>query len=144
MEAKPPSTPKELFELHQDTCAKALSIMKRKNQDYSGGHVDVFANFRGSVNFGVEPEIGIMIRVQDKFKRLEAFVRNGTLAVKDEGVKDTVRDIINYTVLLEGMLMERAWKRQNDTSALLITARNEARVLGTMPTYPIDKEEINK
>lgn len=102
-------TKERLLEIHKELCGEALEIMVRKNQDYSGGDADPFANFRGSATYGVEPEIGIMIRIQDKFKRLQAFLKNGTLAVQDEGVRDTCNDIINYTILLYGMLYERSY-----------------------------------
>lgn len=100
-------TKEKLFKLHDDICNHAKWLMEKKNKDYSGGVPDVFANFRGSSMYGVEPEIGIMIRIQDKFKRIEAFIRNGTLAVNDESCRDSIEDIVNYTVLLAGMLEER-------------------------------------
>jgi hypothetical protein len=43
----------------------------------------------------------------DKFQRIRAFVTTGTLAVKDESVQDAVRDVINYMILLAGLIDER-------------------------------------
>ncbi len=97
----------ELLILHDDMCSKARKIMKSKNEDYSGGSIDPFANFRGSLNYGVEPEIGIAIRVGDKFKRVEAYIKNGGLAVQDESVLDSIEDSINYLVLMAGLIHER-------------------------------------
>lgn len=95
-----------LIQLHQETCAKCLDILKEKNQDYSGGSGDPFANFRGSEFIGIKPELGILMRSMDKFKRIQAFVETGTLAVKSESVNDAIRDVINYMVLLQGLIQE--------------------------------------
>lgn len=97
----------ELFKLHEKMCKDAREIMVVKNRDYAGGSSDPFANFRGSLNYGVEPEIGIAIRIGDKFKRVEAYIKNGALAVQDESVEDSLRDCINYLVLMAGMIKER-------------------------------------
>lgn len=97
----------ELFKLHKETCAKALIIMKQKNHDYTSGSHDPFANFRESLFLGIEPEIGLLLRVMDKFKRIKTFVREGKLKVKDESVEDAIDDTINYMILLKGLVMER-------------------------------------
>jgi hypothetical protein len=100
-------TREELLGLFDEMTLEAKGIMKAKNADYSGGKDDVFANFRGCTAFGVEPELGLMIRMQDKMKRVESFVEKGRLEVRDEGVRDTCIDLINYSVLLYGLLLER-------------------------------------
>jgi hypothetical protein len=38
----------------------------------------------------------------DKFARLRSFTENGKFFVQDEGVQDTIKDIINYAVLFAG------------------------------------------
>jgi hypothetical protein len=97
----------ELLAFHAMLCEQGRQIMKAKNADYSGGSPDPFANFRGSVNYGVHPEMGIAIRIGDKFKRVEAFINNGALAVQNESVIDSLVDVINYTILMAGMVQER-------------------------------------
>jgi hypothetical protein len=97
----------ELLALHLLLCNEAREIMKRKNQDYTGGSSDPFANFRGSLAMGIEPEIGLMLRMTDKMQRAKAFVANGTLAVSTEGIEDIGHDLINYSILLTGLLLER-------------------------------------
>jgi hypothetical protein len=96
----------ELLQLHFDTCKAAQAIMESKNQDYTCGDADVFANFRASAMFGVPPALGILLRITDKLKRVESFVRNGTLAVKSESVDDAIGDVINYMILLKGVCQE--------------------------------------
>jgi len=93
----------ELFKLHETTCAKALETMRSKNHDYSGGG-DPFSNFRGSEILGIHPVVGILLRMQDKIKRINTFATKGKLEVKNEGVNDAIEDIINYAILIKGML----------------------------------------
>lgn len=83
-----------------------LDLMEAKNHDYSGGE-DVFANFRTSEAYGVPPEIGIIMRMGDKFQRINTFLQNGSLKVAGEGVKDAGMDTIGYAFLLLGMIEER-------------------------------------
>ena len=96
----------QLLELHDDLCKAAKNIMIAKNQDYAGTQ-DPFANFRGSKAFGIEPELGIIVRINDKFMRIKSLVESGSLAVKDETVRDSIEDVINYAVLMYGLLKER-------------------------------------
>ena len=96
----------KLMELHTELCGEAFGLMESKNQDYASG-ADPFTNFRGSMHVGVEPEIGILIRMLDKMMRIKSLLANGSLAVQNESARDSLRDLINYTVLLEGMLQER-------------------------------------
>lgn len=99
----------ELLDLHGTTCNKAFSMLEAKNHDYTGGNEgdDPFANFRASETLGIPAEIGILIRSMDKFKRIQTFVNKGTLAVKGESVDDAIEDVINYMVLLKGIIKER-------------------------------------
>lgn len=106
MDNKRAMTREGLFRLHNQLCQQALELMRKKNADYSVTS-NPFGNFVGSLNFDVEPEIGIMIRMGDKMKRIETFIKKGTLAVKDESATDCIVDLINYTILLAGMLEER-------------------------------------
>lgn len=100
----------ELLKLHTDICEKARGIMSAKNHDYAGGGKDPFGDFRASLVLGVEPEIGLMMRCMDKFKRIETFVNTGSLAVKAESVNDAIEDVVNYMILLAGLIEERRRK----------------------------------
>jgi len=73
--------------------ASLAVIRKRKGHDYSGEQ-DTFDNLREFGSFGV------LVRIGDKFKRLKHFYQQGDLAVKDESVKDTMHDLINYALFL--------------------------------------------
>lgn len=97
----------ELLALHDELTKECKAIMVAKNHDYAGGKDDPFSNFMASKVLGVEPEIGLLMRCMDKFKRVEAFINAGELKVEGEGVMDAVKDVINYMVLCAGLLTVR-------------------------------------
>jgi hypothetical protein len=82
-------------------------IMRAKNTDYSGASSDPFSNFRAAKVLGIQPEVGLMMRVMDKSKRIQSFIANGKMAVVSEPVDDAIADKLNYYVLLTGLLAER-------------------------------------
>lgn len=84
-----------LFCTHEKLCGDALELMKKKNQDY-GANDDPYRNFH---QFGL---LGILVRMSDKLARLQTFSERGSFAVNDEGLEDTVKDLINYAVLYYG------------------------------------------
>jgi hypothetical protein len=95
-----------LGELHFDICNDARTIIEKKNNDYRGGSGDTFANFRGSRSLGIDPVVGVLLRMQDKMMRIKTFNEKGMLQICDESVKDAVMDIINYAVIVYGMVKE--------------------------------------
>ena len=75
----------ELGELHD-----------KKQQDY-GTDADPFANVRGSLDWGITPWIGALLRATDKMRRLQKFAQVGELA--NEAVEDSFRDLAVYAVI---------------------------------------------
>jgi len=75
---------------------EAFVLALRKNKDY-GLPEEIFANFMGSGRMGVKPSIGCAVRGGDKWTRFEKGVdTDWDMSVKEEGMVDTVLDIINY------------------------------------------------
>jgi hypothetical protein len=97
----------ELIKMHEQITTECRQIMEAKNRDYAGGKDDPFSNFKAATVLGIEPEMGLLLRCMDKFKRIQAFVNTGTLAVKEEPVDDAIKDVINYMVLLKGLIEDR-------------------------------------
>lgn len=95
----------QLVNIHKATTDKTRKILEAKNADYSGSTDTPFANFEASVTYGVHPLIGLLVRVGDKLKRIESFVKNGKLEVVDETVEDAFEDVINYMVLGKAMVL---------------------------------------
>ena len=83
---------------------KGRDIMTKKNHDYTGGSGDPYANFKGSVEFGIDPVLGILLRVQDKMKRIQTFVEKGELKVQGESLEDALVDVQNYIDLIYGII----------------------------------------
>lgn len=96
-------TKSEFSEFSAEIFNEIISLMRQKNADYSPGD-SPFANFEQSLEFGVDPLIGLFLRMGDKFQRLKAFTANGQLEVENESVDDALKDIIGYAVIALGML----------------------------------------
>src|ERR1700733_11930416 len=92
-------TREDLLMMHDSLCKEAKNLMIQKNHDYAA-EGDPFRNFR---LFGA---LGILVRMSDKLARLRTFEETKSFAVKDESARDTVLDLINYSVLLHGFLLD--------------------------------------
>lgn len=96
----------DLAALRERMFKECTAIMEAKNADYTAGG-GPFANFMAGEVLGVEAEIGILLRCLDKFQRIRSFVLKGELKVKEESVDDAIKDVINYMVLLSGVIENR-------------------------------------
>lgn len=69
-----------------------------KNHDYAT--VDnPYKNLEGVERIGIEAWRGIVIRLMDKFERVEQFCRSGEFAIKSESLEDSFKDIAIYSTL---------------------------------------------
>lgn len=73
-------------------------LHSRKNHDYAG-ESDPLKNLRACERLNLKPFLGVLVRLQDKWSRLEEFVKSGQLMVKDESVIDTLMDNAVYSLL---------------------------------------------
>jgi hypothetical protein len=73
---------------------ESLELFKKKNADYG----DAFAEY------GV---VGILVRMGDKIKRYVSVSNNGISLVNDESLKDTLRDLNNYSAMALMLLNEQ-------------------------------------
>jgi len=91
---KTPWTREDYLREFQALTTKMLEITTKKNNDY-GGTSDPFKNFRSF------EELGILVRMSDKFARLRtAIVEKRAFEVADESIEDTCLDLANYALLL--------------------------------------------
>lgn len=79
--------------------AKGLAIVKAKNADYSIDS-DAFLNFRACEAFGIQTEIGIIVRMIDKLTRTTNLLKKDP-TVRDEAITDTLADLSNYAMILK-------------------------------------------
>ena len=69
------------------------------------------------------PFIGVVVRLSDKFCRLMRFCKTKELAVKEEGIKDTLKDIVNYAIFAIIFLEEEEDKKKLVGGTLSTTTR---------------------
>jgi hypothetical protein len=100
----------KLHQSMQKTFSECLDLSLSKNADYAGNE-DPFANFRASTRIGVRMSQGVMIRLEDKFARLERWMSGHEFSVQDEGIYDTIKDAINYLGILKATLEEERTSR---------------------------------
>lgn len=99
-------TRERLFEIHQELVKEAFEILKKKNADYSK-ELPLGNFYLSEALQTCSAENGIINRLGDKLSRLVSITAKGN-QVKDEGVRDTVLDVINYIVLFYAVHEDRA------------------------------------
>ena len=72
---------------------EALELFTKKNIDYG----DAFAKY------GV---IGVLMRIEDKIQRYMSITKNGVTLINDEGIRDTLIDLHNYSAMALMLLDE--------------------------------------
>jgi elongation factor P--beta-lysine ligase len=72
---------------------EALDLFTKKNIDYG----DAFAKY------GV---IGVLMRIEDKLQRSMSITKNGVNLINDEGIRDTLLDLHNYSAMALMLLDE--------------------------------------
>lgn len=89
-------------------CDEMKEVHMKKAHDY-GIDDDPHANFNQAVDFGIDPFVGLMLRLNDKVTRVKNFVKKGRLA--NESVEDALRDISVYANIGRVMLANRSKER---------------------------------
>lgn len=96
-------TSEEYLEFLGNLFEAMLVLIEAKNADYTVGK-GAFANFDKAHELGVDPMVGVLLRMEDKFQRIKSFIKSGELKVKGESVEDAFKDIIGYAGICLGML----------------------------------------
>jgi len=73
--------------------SEALELFTKKNNDYG----DAFAKYG---------PVGVLMRMEDKLHRYMSITRNGINLVNDEGIRDTLIDLHNYSAMALMLLDE--------------------------------------
>lgn len=113
----------ELIRYHDKICGEARELMRAKNHDYAGENASSpWMNFERSELMGLcKTEQAFMVRILDKISRLITFIDAGQLAVKGEGVHDSIVDIVNYMVLFSAFCKEKEGKTAAQGQAGFLT-----------------------
>ena len=72
---------------------EALELFTKKNIDYG----DAFSKY------GI---IGVLMRIEDKLQRSMSITKNGVNLINDEGIRDTLIDLHNYSAMALMLLDE--------------------------------------
>jgi len=83
-----------------------------KNHDYATAE-NPYKNLEKVLSIGIEPWRGIVIRLMDKFSRLEEYCVKGEFSIKSEGLEDTLKDISVYSLL--AMILFRKEQKQAES-----------------------------
>lgn len=92
---------------HKELCDNARKIIKLKGRDYNRkqqNNGDTLFNLTVAKQLGIVDTTtqSILVRISDKMMRLISLTSNPreTPAVKNESVRDTIEDTVNYMVYL--------------------------------------------
>jgi hypothetical protein len=100
-------TNEEYLEFVDSMLELVKGMIAQKNRDYTSGSGDALFNLRDATNLGLTPMHGLALRMSDKFKRLQTFVKTGSLSVKNEGAEDVFKDLIGYSLMGLALLREQ-------------------------------------
>ena len=102
-----------------------------KNHDYATAE-NPYKNLEGVSRIGIEPWRGIVIRLMEKFGRVEQYCTNGELVIKSEGLEDTFKDIAVYSTLAMILFRKDQEKQQE------LTELERGKELGSSMFTPVD------
>lgn len=71
-------------------------LHSRKNHDYSKTDAPL-SNFMRSIELGVEPWRGVLVRMSDKYSRIEQLANGKT--PKNESMRDSLVDLAVYSLI---------------------------------------------
>jgi VCBS repeat-containing protein len=101
------STLGHVLKTHDKLCRNAKSVIETKGRDYNRkqqNNGDTLFNLTVAKQLGIVDTVtqSILVRISDKVMRLISLTVNPkeNPAVKDESVRDTIEDTINYLVYL--------------------------------------------
>ncbi len=107
------STLDEVIKIHKELCDEARAIIETKGHDYNRTQQndgDTLFNLKVACILGVVDSNtqSVLVRLSDKMMRLISLTKDPTISasVKDESVKDTIEDMINYATYLYVMYKE--------------------------------------
>lgn len=81
-------------------------LHKNKSAGYAGDNPDAWANFRQAEGFGVSAFDGCLVRMSDKFVRVQNLVKNPKNDKVGESIKDTLFDLSSYALIALCLLEE--------------------------------------
>lgn len=91
-----------------------LDTHRRKAAGYSGSdNPDTWSNFREATAWGLTPLEGCLVRMGDKYRRVQNLRRNAANDQVGESIKDTLLDLANYAIIAVCLMEEEEAARQS-------------------------------
>lgn len=102
-----------LINLANETFKDCIETLQKKNADYSGDRDDALSNFKLVEQLNVtDVRTGTVVRICDKLARISTLIKRDP-TVEDERLEDTIKDAINYLVILLAESEELAQKHED-------------------------------
>ena len=95
----------EFLQRLSEKYTKYLEVARTKNSDYADEN-DAFKNFKMCEAYGVQAELGILVRMSDKFTRFSNLLKKDPLVV-GETITDTLEDLSIYATILSILIESR-------------------------------------
>jgi hypothetical protein len=92
--------------LFYELLEEMAALHARKNHDYSSD-ADPLSNLKGCERLNIPPFMGVLVRLQDKWSRIEQMAK-GKKAQVAESLEDTLMDNAVYSLLAIVLLREGA------------------------------------
>lgn len=103
-------------------------VHQRKAAGYSGSdNPDTWSNFREATAWGLTPLQGCLVRMGDKYRRVQNLRRNGANDQVGESIRDTLMDLANYALIAVCLMEEEAQTARLEDRAKKEEALKEAR-----------------
>lgn len=117
-----------------------------KNADYAGEEGDPFRNFRKAEMLGISASTGCLVRMGDKWSRIESLVNKGEedRKVKDESLVDTVKDLAVYALIWICLREQEMEAEKSNDSATYVWGRipNDAASPGPKRARAFDDDPV--
>jgi hypothetical protein len=118
-------TLEDVLMIHEEVCKDARELVKSKGADYNREQQvngNTLFNLLVCSILGIVASAtqGLLVRLSDKFMRLISLTKdpNVEAEVKNESVRDTVIDMINYTIYLYILWKEARNEHQKNMRSL--------------------------
>ncbi len=106
-------TNKDFYELMKTTFANCEGIARAKGEDYTKGSADALANFKeGGKALNVDPKIVCWVFMNKHYQAITNYIRTNGQS-ESEPISERIKDMINYLVLLQGIITEQAQEASN-------------------------------
>lgn len=98
----------EFLQYHKECCEYLIDLTQKKNNDYSGNNDNPFLNYESIEKLDITTtERGFMVRMLDKYNRINSFIKQGVFLVIEEKIEDTLLDLANYAIMMAAYIKHK-------------------------------------